>query len=173
MEYASRYPEHPGALVLLAPAARMDPERSIVTWERLGGPESGAAARRFLEEKSEMAFAEWLRLCFPLLTTVLETSDLMVRAHWRHEVLLDWVHGEGRTLDLRPKLGAISAPTLVLAGEDDAWSPLELVREVVELLPERTRFHSYAGARHSMLTDAPQAYEELQRFLDDVQAGVA
>jgi proline iminopeptidase len=173
MEYASRYPEHPGALVLLAPVARMDAERSIAIWERLGGPEAGAAARRFLEEKSEMAFAEWLRLCFPLMTTVLETSDLMVRATWRHEVLLDWVHGEGRTLDLRPKLGEIAAPTLVFAGEDDAWSPLESVREVVDLLPDGTRFYSYAGARHSMLTDAPEAYQELQRFLDDWQAGVA
>ena len=173
LEYASRYPEHPGALVLLAPAARMLPERSIEIWERLGGPETGAAARRFFEERSEMAFAEWLRYCFPLLTTVLETSDLMVRANWRHEVLLDWVHGEGRTLDLRPKLASIEAPTLVFAGEDDAWSPLDLVREVVELLPRGTRFHSYPNARHSMLTDAPQAYDELQRFLDDVQAGVA
>jgi pimeloyl-ACP methyl ester carboxylesterase len=173
MEYASRYADHPGALVLLAPAARMLPERSIGVWERLGGPESGAAARRFFEERSEMAFAEWLRLCFPLLTTFLDTSDLMVRAHWRHEVLLDWVHGEGRTLDLRPKLGSITAPTLVFAGEDDAWSPLEAVRETVELLPPGTRFHSYPSARHSMLTDAPVAYDELQRFLDDVQAGVA
>lgn len=173
LEYAARHPEHPGALVLLAPTARMLPERSIEIWERLGGPESGAAARRFFEERSEMAFAEWLRLCFPLLTTYLETSDLMVRAHWRHEVLLDWLHGEGRSLDLRSKLGSIEAPTLVVAGEDDAWSPLDLVREVVELLPPGTRFHSYPNARHSMLTDAPQAYDDLQRFLDDVQAGVA
>ena len=44
---------------------------------------------------------------------------------------------------------------------------------MVELLPRGTRFHSYPNARHSMLTDAPQAYDELQRFLDDVQAGVA
>jgi pimeloyl-ACP methyl ester carboxylesterase len=173
IEYAARHPGHPGALVLLAPTARMDPERSVAVWERLGGAESAAAARRFFAEKSEMAFAEWLRLCFPLLTTVLETSDLMVRASWRHEVLLDWVHGEGRTLDLTDRLPRVEAPTLVLAGEDDAWSPLELVREVVELLPERTRFHSYAGARHSMLTDVPEGYEQLQRFLDDVQAGVA
>jgi pimeloyl-ACP methyl ester carboxylesterase len=173
LEYAARHPRHPGALVLLAPTARADPEQSIAVWERLGGSEPAAAARRFFGERSEMAFAEWLRHCFPLLTTATETGDLMVRASWRHEVLLDWLHGEGRTLDLRPRLAGVEAPTLVLAGEDDAWSPLELVREVAELLPAGTRFHSYAGARHSMLTDTPQAYDALQRFLDDVQAGVA
>ena len=52
LEYASRYPEHPGALVLLAPAARMLPERSIEIWERLGGPETRAAARRFFAERT-------------------------------------------------------------------------------------------------------------------------
>lgn len=173
LEYATRHPEHPGALILLAPTARMVPERSIAVWERLGGPEAGEAARRFFSERTEMAFVDFIRLCFPLLTTHMEPSDLMVRANWRPEVLMSWIHGEGAALDLRPKLGAVRAPTLVLAGEDDAWSPLESVHEVVEALPVQTRFHSYANARHSMLTDAPEAYEDLRRFLDDVQMGVA
>jgi pimeloyl-ACP methyl ester carboxylesterase len=173
LEYATRHPAHPGALILLAPAARIVPERSVAVWERLGGPEAGEAARRFFSERTEMAFVEFIRLCFPLLTTHMEPADLMVRANWRPEVLMSWIHGEGAALDLRPKLGAVRAPTLVLAGEDDAWSPLESVREVVEALPARTRFHSYANARHSMLTDAPQGYDDLRRFLDDVQVGAA
>jgi proline iminopeptidase len=171
LDYAARYPEHPGALVLVGPVARAEPERSVAVYERLGGPEAGAAARRFFAERSEMAFAEFIRVCFPLLTTYAETSDLIVRAHWRPEVLIGWIHGEGRTVDLRPRLADVRAPTLVLAGEDDAWSPLESVREAVELLPAATtRFRSFAGARHSVLTDAPQAYDDLRQFLDDVRA---
>jgi proline iminopeptidase len=174
LDYATRHPEHPGALVLIAPVARQVPERSIVMWERLGGVEAGEAARRFFEERSEMAFADFLRVCFPLLTTYPATSDLIVRAHWRPEVLLDWIHGEGATVDLRPRLGAIRAPTIVVAGEHDAWSPLDSVREVAALLPPATtRFHIYARARHSVLTDAPEAYEDLRRFLDEVREGSA
>jgi pimeloyl-ACP methyl ester carboxylesterase len=173
LEYAARHPQHPGALVLLAPVARQVPERSIAMWERLGGREAGEAARRFFEERGEQVFADFVRVCLPLMTTYAETADLIVRAHWRPEVLTAWIHGEGATLDLRPRLGAVRAPTLVLAGEDDAWSPLESVREVVDLLPPETRFHSYPGARHSVLTDAPEAYEELRRFLDDVQGAEA
>jgi pimeloyl-ACP methyl ester carboxylesterase len=173
LDYAARYPDHPGALVLLGPTARFVPERSIAVWERLGGEEAAEAARRFFGERSEMAFVDFLRVCFPLLTTYGETSDLIVRANWRSEVLTGWIHGEGATLDLRPKLGDVEVPALVIAGEDDAWAPLESVREVVELLPSRTRFHAYPQARHSMLTDAPQAYDELRRFLDDVQTGTA
>lgn len=173
LEYATRHPDHPGALILLGPAARLVPERSVAVWERLGGAEAGGAARRFFAERSEMAFVDFIRLCFPLLTTHMEPANLMVRANWRPEVLTSWIHGEGATLDLRPRLASVRAPTLVLAGEDDAWSPLESVREVVAALPPRARFHSYPNARHSMLTDAPAAYEDLRRFLDDVQIGAA
>ena len=170
LDYAIRHPGHPGALVLVAPVARALPERSVAVYERLGGPDAGGAARRFFAEPSEMAFADFIRLCFPLLTTFADTSDLIVRAKWRPEVLTRWIHGEGATLDLRPRLGDVRAPTLVIGGEDDAWSPLESVREVAELLPSATtRFRSYPRARHSVLTDAPQAYDDLRQFLDEVQ----
>ncbi len=171
LDYAARHPDHPAGLVLLGPVARLVPERSIAVYERIGGPEAAGVARRFFAERTEQAFADFLRVCFPLLTTFADTSDLIVRAHWRAEILLGWIHGEGRELDLRPRLADVRAPTLVLAGEDDAWSPLESVREVAELLPpERTRFRSCPGARHSVLTDEPAAYDDLRRFLDDVQA---
>ena len=173
LEYAVRHPEHPGALVLLAPVARTLPERSIAVWERLGGSEAGDAARRFFEERSEQVFADFVRVCLPLMTTYAQTADLIVRAHWRPEVLTAWIHGEGATLDLRPRLGDVRAPTLVLAGEDDAWSPLEAAREVAELLHDGARFRSFAGARHSVFADEPAAYDELRLFLDDVQAGTA
>ena len=173
LDYATRYPEHPGALILLAPAARQLAERSVAVFERLGGGEAGEVARRFYSEPSEMAFADFIRVCFPLLTTYPQPSDLIVRANWRPEILTAWIHGEGAALDLRPRLGGVRAPTVVIAGEDDAWSPIESVREVVEGLPPGTRFHSYSGARHSVFTDRPEAYDDLRRFLDDVRAGAA
>ena len=174
LDYAARYPDHPGALVLLGPAARTVPERSVAVYERIAGAEPAEVARRFFDERTEMAFNEFLRVCFPLLTTFPDTSDLIVRANWRPEVLLGWIHGEGREIDLRPRLGAVRAPTLVLAGEDDAWAPLESVREVVDALPgDTTRFHTYPRARHSVLTDEPGAYEDLRRFLDDVREAAA
>ena len=155
-------------------AARTVPERSVAVYERIAGAEPAEVARRFFDERTEMAFNEFLRVCFPLLTTFPDTSDLIVRANWRPEVLLGWIHGEGKEIDLRPRLGAVRAPTLVLAGEDDAWAPLESVREVVDALPgDTTRFHTYPRARHSVLTDEPGAYEDLRRFLDDVSEAAA
>jgi pimeloyl-ACP methyl ester carboxylesterase len=59
----------------------------------------------------------------------------------------------------------------VLAGEDDAWAPLESAQEVFELLPGHKRFRSYRRGRHSVFRDAPEAYEDMRLFLDDIEAG--
>jgi pimeloyl-ACP methyl ester carboxylesterase len=171
--YASRHPAHPRGLVLTAPIARVVPERSIAVYERLGGPQARAVAERFYRDMDERAFGDFLRVCFPLLSGYDLTSDVIVRADWRPEVLIGWSIGESRELDLRDELATIRAPALVLAGEDDAWAPLDSVREVVERLPAGTRFRSFPGARHSVFRDAPGAYDELRLFLDDLRDGEA
>ena len=172
LQYAIRHPSHPAALVLAAPVARIVPERSIAVYERLGGAEAREVAERYYDEMDEQAFADFLRVCFPLLSTYALTSDVIARADWNPEVLMRWMAGEAKVVDLRGDLGAIETPTLVLAGEDDAWAPLESVREAADLLAGPTRFRSFPGARHSAFRDAPEAYEELRLFLDDLQSGV-
>jgi pimeloyl-ACP methyl ester carboxylesterase len=173
LDYAARHPQHPGALVLASPVARVVPERSIPVYERLGGPEAGEVARRYYGDPDEQAFADFIRVCFPLLSRYPFTSDVIVRANWRPEVLVDWMRGESKEIDLRDRIGAIEAPAIVIAGEDDAWAPLESTREVAELLHGEARFRSFPGARHSVFADAPEAYDELRVFLDDVQAAAS
>ena len=43
--------------------------------------------------------------------------------------------------------------------------------EAADLLAGPTRFRKLPGARHSAFRDAPEAYEDLRLFLDDLQAG--
>jgi pimeloyl-ACP methyl ester carboxylesterase len=152
--------------------ARIVPERSIAVFERLGGPEARDVAERYYDEMNEQAFADFLRVCFPLLSSYELTSDVIARADWNPEVLMRWMAGEAKVVDLRGALGAVEAPALVLAGEDDAWAPLESVREAADLLTGPTRFRSFTRARHSVFRDAPEAYEELRLFLDDLQLGM-
>ena len=170
LKYAARHPEHPAGLVLAAPVAGIVPERSVEVYERLGGAEAGAVAERFYEGMNERAFADFLRVCFPLLSSYALTSDVIARADWNPEVLMEWMGGEAKEFDLRDEIAAIRAPALVLAGEDDAWAPLESAREVYELLPGHKRFRSYARSRHSVFRDAPEAYEDMRLFLDDIGA---
>jgi pimeloyl-ACP methyl ester carboxylesterase len=169
LDYAARHPQHPSALVLLGPVARIVPELSIAKYEQLGGEEARDVARSFYSDMDERAFADFVRVCFPLLSTYPLTSDVIARADWNPEVLMRWMRGEAKEVDLRDALAAVEVPVLVLAGEDDAWAPLESVREVADLLPGRTRVRSFVRARHSVLRDAPEAYEDLRSFLDDLR----
>src|SRR5829696_4272736 len=67
LRYAALHPEHPRALVLAAPVARVVSERSIAVYERLGGAEAGAVARRYYGGGMDgQAFGDFLRVCFPL-----------------------------------------------------------------------------------------------------------
>ena len=61
----------------------------------------------------------------------------------------------------------------MLAGEDDAYAPLESVREVAELLGGETEFHSVPGARHSIIRDVPETADVLHRFLDGLDGSRA
>jgi pimeloyl-ACP methyl ester carboxylesterase len=170
LRYAARYPDHPDALVLIAPVARMVPERSIEVYERLGGAEAAEIATRFYGDLDGRGFADFVRVCFPLLSTHDLIDDVIVRAHWSPEVLIRWMNGEAKVLDLRESLSLVRAPALVLAGEDDAYAPLESAREVAELLGGETEFHSVPGARHSIIRDVPETAEILHRFLDRFEA---
>src|ERR1051325_2157903 len=68
MSYATRHPDHPGKLILITTEAKGDShlDRRVELFERFGGPEVGALARRrFLEAKGqpdEAAVAAWRRL---------------------------------------------------------------------------------------------------------------
>ncbi len=55
--------------MLAAPVARIVPERSIAVYERLGGETAREAAERFYGTADDAAFSDFLRICFPLLST--------------------------------------------------------------------------------------------------------
>ncbi len=72
MAYATRHPSHPGKLILISTEAAggSHKNRKIAMFEKLGGAEIGAMARRrFFEGHTDKASLEaWLRLAFPIYT---------------------------------------------------------------------------------------------------------
>src|SRR5262249_28576094 len=90
LAYATRHPAHPAKLILVSTAAAGDTyrERRVALFERLGGPEVGALARRrFLEGHTDGATLEaWIRLAFPLYTRTSRDPNVVQRAIHRPEV---------------------------------------------------------------------------------------
>lgn len=73
-----------------------------------------------------------------------------------------------RDEDLRPLLGELDLPVLVLGGSEDGSTPPDMVRAFAASLPD-ARFELIEGAGHLPSTDAPEAVaEQLAGFLDEI-----
>jgi 3-oxoadipate enol-lactonase len=63
-------------------------------------------------------------------------------------------------LDLRPRLGAITAPTLVVTGEDDPVAPPDSGEQLAAAIPG-ARHEVVAGAAHIANVEQPAVFTEL------------
>ncbi len=165
LAYATRHPAHPAKLILVSTEAAGDThlDRRVALFERFGGPEVGALARRRFVEghgHADVASVEaWLRLAFPLYTRTPRDPDVARRAVRRLEVTQWFTRpgGEGHTFNLFPDLSRVQCPTLVLGGEDDPMTPIECQADIVAALPAHlVRFERFAGCGHAVLPDAPE-----------------
>jgi proline iminopeptidase len=165
LAYATRHPEHPAKLILVSAEAAGDThlDRRVAIFERFGGPEVGALARRrFLESQghTDPASVEaWLRLAFPLYTRTPRDPDVAKRAV-RSPDVTHWFTrpgGEGHTFNFLPQLSRVRCPALVLGGEDDPMTPIECQADIAAALPAHlARFARFAGCGHAVVPDAPE-----------------
>jgi proline iminopeptidase len=163
MTYATRHPDHPAKLILVSTEAAGGThlERRVALFERFGGPDVGALARRrFLDGHTDAATLDaWLRLAFPLYTRTRRDPQTIQRAV-RHPEVTRWFTrpgGESRTFNLFPALSHLQCPTLVLGGEDDPMTPVECQADIAAALPARlVRFERFPGCRHAVFPDAPE-----------------
>jgi pimeloyl-ACP methyl ester carboxylesterase len=165
LAYATRHPAHPSRLILISTEAAGGSylERRVELFERFGGPEVGALARRrFLEghgHPDQASVAAWARLALPHYTRIPRDPDMARRAVSRGEVLQWFTRpgGESRNFNFFPDLHRIQCPTLVLGGEDDPIHPIESQADIVAALPPHlVQFERFANCRHACIQDAPE-----------------
>lgn len=176
LAYATRHPAHPCKLVLISTEAAGGSyrERRVALFERFGGPEVGALARRrFLQPETPFdleARDAWRRLAMPVYTRIPRDPDVGRRAISRPEVALHWFTnpgGESDTFNLFPDLVRIRCPTLVIGGEDDPMHPIESQADLAAALsPNLMQFERFTGCGHGVVPDAPeQAMALLREFI--------
>jgi len=164
MAYATRHPDHPAKLILVSTEAAGDTyfERRVALFERFGGPEVGALARRrFLDGHTDAATLDtWLRLAFPLYTRTPRDPQVVQRAV-HHPEVTHWFTrpgGEGHTFNLFPALSRVRCPSLVLGGEEDPMTPIECQAAIAAALPPNlVRFERFPDCGHTVLPDAPES----------------
>lgn len=161
--FALRHPARLSALVLCDTAPQVG---SAALWnERIATARTGG-----LVAMADAVMARWFPDNFRR-----ERADEV--AGWRNLFLRNPVDGYVgtcatlRDTDLREAVAAIATPTLVVVGEHDASTPVELVRDAAARIPG-AHFEIVAGAGHIPSIDRPDALAALvSAFLGEVGHG--
>jgi len=163
MAHAARHPASVSHLVLVVTAAHAGfhaRARQIVA-ER-GTPEQKSVCEELWAGKLETA--EQVRRFFDLMGPLYSRKydpSLAKIARARGILSPDALNrafapgGFLRSFDLRPELGAITAPTLVLAGRHDWICPPEFSEEIHRLIPG-SDLRIFEESSHSIRNDEPQ-----------------
>jgi len=174
LAYATRHPAHPAKLILLSTEAAGGThlERRVELFERFGGPEVGALARRrLIDGIADAATIEaWFRLAMPLYTRRAPQDPVVMQRMVLHPEVTQWFTqrgGEGHTFNFFPALARVQCPTLVLGGEEDPRIPIECQEDLVAALPAHlVRFERFPGCGHGVTADAPErAFTVIRDFI--------
>jgi proline iminopeptidase len=165
--YASRYPERVAQLILYAtvPDGRFLPKAQAILQQR-GTPEQIAIAQHLWAGsfRDEVHLQDYFRLLAPLYARSYDPAQATVgtqRAILSVDAINEAFSGFLRTLDLKPELPQITAPTLVIAGRHDWICQPEFSFEMAELIPNADlRVFEHSG--HSIRSD------ELDMLLDAI-----
>jgi pimeloyl-ACP methyl ester carboxylesterase len=172
--YAATYPDHPAGLILVSTGPRVAGLEEIVErFREVGGDVAADVMRRDAEAPTRETFAEWMRVCHPLLSRRAGTDPLLTQLEAARiqtiDVNLHFMSDESKT-DHRAELRSVRCPTLVLVGECDPLVPAYLGREIIEAIPDGlARLHVISDAAHDVFADNPkQTYSLIRQFLADL-----
>jgi proline iminopeptidase len=135
-------------------------------FERLGGPEAAAIARRFFKDPVPGVFQQYIQVCAPLYTRLpVQNPNPDPIIHF--DVARHFISGEWHTFDFTRELERIRCPTLVLAGAHDVVLPFEGAEELVAHLPPgRVRFERFPDCGHTLLAERQdRALAIIEEFL--------
>ena len=164
MAHAARYPEAVSHLVLIVTAAHAGFILRAAEILR----ERGTAEQRSLFEDlfaGRIDTPEKMRRYFEVMGSLYACKYDAAAAKQRLERAIlepeafNRVYGPSgclRHFDFRPRLKAITAPTLIIAGRHDWICPPEFSQEIHELIPD-SDLRIFEGSSHAVLGDETQA----------------
>lgn len=159
MSYMTRHPEHPAGVIVSSSCARVDFPTIFAAFERRGGPQARTVAENFWLRLTPEDLDAYNRICLPLYNTRPAPEP---QPDQRTIVNVDVAQhflrpgGEFQSVDLRPALGAVRCPVLVIGGRDDPITPPEFSVEIAASLPATTtELHLFEGCGHGVYRDDP------------------
>lgn len=171
MVCARRHPELVAGLVLDSTfGGAMTIDESLDVFERRGGPLAQEAARRYLGGDTSPAAAEaWATHAAPVYGGATDGNMAARRARARMNVDVQAHFRQGQC---GPTLaaaygGAVTCPTLILAGQDDPVVPAAAQERLAASLTDaEVEIRVLPGVGHGVFRQAPEvSFELVRRFL--------
>jgi proline iminopeptidase len=160
MAHAARYPDSVSHLILIATCAHGGyAARAVEIVAERGTPEQVSQCRDLFAGRIDSS--DKLRQYFIAMSTLYARKDDLasLKVGLERAILspeaLNRAHGPGgfmRSLDLRPELGKIRAPTLIVAGRHDWICAPELSEELHRLIPD-SDLRIFENSAHYIATD--------------------
>lgn len=157
--YATRYPDHPGKLILLSTAAKIDFPTVFETFTRIGGAEIGAIARSYWTNPTAEGRSVYRERCVPFYRHRRDRPATQAQAIMRTEVALHFngPKNEHGRFDFHEGLANLKCPVLVMGGEHDPIVPISLAEATARALPPHlVRFERLTECGHDVHGDAPE-----------------
>lgn len=170
--YAIRYPKHVEKLILAvtAPSYRFVDDAKAILQQR-ATPEQLAFCEHlwhgtFKNSKQVENFFKVMESLYSNQAKKRKQSRKPTsQTVWSHEALNMGFGGFLQTFDFIPKLKKISAPTLILAGQDD-WICSPNQSKIIASHIPNSKLKIFKNASHAIAVDAHEAYiKEISRFL--------
>lgn len=155
---AATRPDLVHRLVVADGTACYGPDR-VEKWEERAERASTTPRRQQLEFQRERWFGERFRRDHP--DTVEAVCQIFLATDGRAHAAACRALG---SLDATAAIKAITAPTLVIVGEDDYATPVAMAQEVAAAVPG-ARLVVRAGTRHMSLIEDREAWQEVAGFL--------
>ena len=172
MSYGSRYPDHPGGLILQSTMARFDLHRVVDGFRDKHGREIADIVQRSYLGDPNVTEDQWAQ-CWTLFGPWVpgETEKARIPRNER----LNVVGGELMlSFDLISRLSEVRVPTLVSVGEVDPITPVWAAETIMDALPDGIgRLDVIKGAGHFPWRDRPDRYwSSVRRFVESVPEAV-
>ncbi|MBL8771003.1 MAG: alpha/beta hydrolase [Phenylobacterium sp.] len=157
--YAIRHPGHAARLVMAGTGPRFDAALSAEGFRRQGGDAAAEAFAAFAANPGPDTTAAFVANCRRLYTTSRKMdADVEARTVTNVPLLFDFFGRETRALDFTQGLGRVTAPVLILGGDEDPVMP-PAYQDALEaaLVNAPVRRLSFPNCGHALALDAPDA----------------
>lgn len=171
LEYAIKYPTQLSKLILCSTAAKFDREKIAQGFFQLGGPQAKQAFLDFFDNPTEETKTNYTQYCsrYVSVQKIDEQAIFYNRLKLKMDIQNYFFTTLSKTFDCTQNLTAIQAQTLILTGEQDPLTTVEMANIIAENLGNKLYKHVVVPqTSHNLIWEKTEVVmDNVQKFINN------